>query len=322
MTKAHLIRTALGVLGLCILGACEEGSTPFEPAPVAPAPPLPPLADGAAIAPSPTSRALARHYEVRQARLLTQGLLRKDGGGVDTPYTDEDLLRNFKTMAFRAYNQPGTDLTLDGQTASELVKWAQPVRIAVEFGPSVAQAQRDVDRDNAQKYAKRLARVTGHPISVAKRNANLHVLIAGEDDRKRVIRRVLEIVPDISTAGLAKFERLNRKTPQCFVISFGAPQGQAHITRSIALIRAELPDLSRLACLHEELAQGLGLANDSREARPSIFNDDEEFAFLTTHDEDLLRLLYHPDLKTGMSMQEADPILRRLIAARGEQSGS
>jgi hypothetical protein len=44
------------------------------------------------------------------------------------------------------------------------------------------------------------------------------------------------------------------------------------------VIRAEHPDLLRLSCLHEEIAQGLGLPNDSPRARPSIFNDDEEFA--------------------------------------------
>ena len=39
-------------------------------------------------------------------------------------------------------------------------------------------------------------------------------------------------------------------------------------TRAFAVIRAEHPDLLRLSCLHEEIAQGLGLANDSPRARP------------------------------------------------------
>ena len=65
--------------------------------------------------------------------------------------------------------------------------------------------------------------------------------------------------------------------------------------------------------MHEELAQGLGLANDSPAARPSIFNDDDEFALLTRHDEILLELLYDPALKPGMTPDEARPILRRLL---------
>jgi hypothetical protein len=72
----------------------------------------------------------------------------------------------------------------------------------------------------------------------------------------------------------------------------------------------------RRACVHEELAQGLGLADDSPAARPSIFNDDDEFALLTRHDEILLELLYDPALTPGMTVEEARPVLRRLLDRR------
>jgi len=68
----------------------------------------------------------------------------------------------------------------------------------------------------------------------------------------------------------------------------------------------------RLSCIHEELAQGLGLANDSPQARPSIFNDDEEFAYLTRHDELLLEMLYDPRLEPGMTVDTAAPLVRRI----------
>ena len=83
-------------------------------------------------------------------------------------------------------------------------------------------------------------------------------------------------------------------------------------TRAFAVIRAEHPDLLRLSCVHEELTQGLGLSNDSRRARPSIFNDDEEFALLTNQDEKLLQILYSPELRPGMSPAEARPIVEML----------
>jgi hypothetical protein len=70
----------------------------------------------------------------------------------------------------------------------------------------------------------------------------------------------------------------------------------------------------RRACLHEEIAQGLGLINDSPQARPSIFNDNSEFALLTRQDELLLRLLYDPRLKPGMSLAEAKPIIETIAA--------
>jgi hypothetical protein len=64
--------------------------------------------------------------------------------------------------------------------------------------------------------------------------------------------------------------------------------------------------------MHEEIAQALGLANDSPRARPSIFNDDEEFALLTGQDELMLRMLYSPELQAGMTEAEARPIIQTL----------
>ena len=60
------------------------------------------------------------------------------------------------------------------------------------------------------------------------------------------------------------------------------------------------------------MAQGLGLPNDSPLARPSIFNDDEEFALLTRHDELLLTMLYDDRLTPGMTPDEARPVLQQL----------
>ena len=64
------------------------------------------------------------------------------------------------------------------------------------------------------------------------------------------------------------------------------------IPAAVAVIRAEHPDLLRLSCLHEGNHPGLGLSNDHPLARPSIFNDDEEFALLTSQDEAMLAILY------------------------------
>jgi hypothetical protein len=102
------------------------------------------------------------------------------------------------------------------------------------------------------------------------------------------------------------------------VIAFSGSESDHTYRRAIAFIRSEHPDLMRRSCVHEELAQGLGLANDSPRARPSIFNDDDEFALLTRHDEELLKLLYHPALTPGMTPDQARPIVARLL---GQQAG-
>ena len=70
----------------------------------------------------------------------------------------------------------------------------------------------------------------------------------------------------------------------------------------------------------------MGLPNDSPEARPSLFNDSLEFAFLTEHDEILLRMLYDPRLRPGMSIAEAGPLLpaiaRDAMAAQGVRTAT
>jgi len=99
----------------------------------------------------------------------------------------------------------------------------------------------------------------------------------------------------------------------CLVLAFSR-SGTDVYTDAIAVIRAELPELSRRACYYEELAQGMGLPNDSPRARPSLFNDTAEFAVLTTLDEQLLRMLYDPRLRIGMREREARPVIRRIAS--------
>ncbi len=58
----------------------------------------------------------------------------------------------------------------------------------------------------------------------------------------------------------------------------------------------------------------MGLLNDDENVRPSIFNDDQEFALLTRHDELLLRILYDRRLAPGMSPETAMPIVDQIVA--------
>jgi hypothetical protein len=103
------------------------------------------------------------------------------------------------------------------------------------------------------------------------------------------------------------------RSTYCLVVGFSSGAGSVY-SQAVAVIRAEHPDLMRLACIHEEIAQGLGLVNDSPQARPSIFNDNEEFGLLTRHDELLLRLLYDSRLTPGMTVAVAEPLVRTIAA--------
>ncbi len=300
---------SVGVLTLLALAACtEQFAGPTEslrPVERVEAPTPPPAAE-----PSAESIRLAAYYTDLERDLLAQGLLRGDGGGPDTPFTDTVLGRNFVRIAlFDEYVTDG-DFLRPQATLSKLRKWNVPVRFGLEFGESVSAEQRLKDEASVATYASRLSRVANHPITLERSDPNFHVLILSEDDRAGFTDRIRDIVPGIATSSLNAMINL----PQdqlCIVVAFSQGESSSY-SKAIAIIRAEHPPLLRLSCIHEELAQGLGLANDSPQARPSIFNDDEEFGLLTTHDELLLRILYDPRLTAGMMPSEAAPIARTI----------
>lgn len=68
-----------------------------------------------------------------------------------------------------------------------------------------------------------------------------------------------------------------------------------------------------LSCIVEELAQVLGLPRDSDAVFPSIFNDRTPNQMLTGLDVTLLKILYHPQIKSGMGKVQLKPVLRSVI---------
>ncbi len=262
---------------------------------------------------SDASKALSVYYKRYENDLLVQGLLRQDGGGVDVPFGASTLVENFTNIAFFNEYTAQNGVLVSGQTQNLLRRWDQPIRMAVEFGPTVPQSQRRQDAANIAKYSRRLSRLTGVPIAQNSDTPNFVVMVVNEDDRLGFVPRVRSLVPGISDASLRAFADIPRST-FCLVLAFNDTSGSSSYTKAIAVIRGEHPDLLRLSCIHEEIAQGMGLVNDSPAARPSIFNDDEEFGLLTTHDEHLLKMLYNPRLSSGMTATQARPIIQDIAA--------
>lgn len=69
----------------------------------------------------------------------------------------------------------------------------------------------------------------------------------------------------------------------------------------------------RQHCIAEELTQAMGLANDSPLIANSIFNDDSRQALLAPWDTLMLRVLYDPRIRPGMTRNDAMPIVRDVI---------
>jgi len=261
---------------------------------------------------SAESERLVRHYAYLQNDLLAQGLMRADGGGPDARFSKDDLVENFLRIALYDEYIFTNGRLIARESPSRLRRWEEQVRIGVNFGASIPVAQREKDQLNIRRYAQRLSRVTDHSIVVAE-NVNFHILILNEDERKNYAPQLKALIPGTSDRIITSILTMPRPT-LCHVFAFSGGAGDNTYNTAVAIVRGEHPDLTRLACIHEELAQGLGLANDSRDARPSIFNDDEEFALLTRHDELLLEILYDPRLRPGMTPGDARETVE-LIAA-------
>ena len=111
-----------------------------------------------------------------------------------------------------------------------------------------------------------------------------------------------------------KFQRLwtNNVTYPC-VAQFYENEDGTGISFAMVLVKAELEGVFRKSCFHEEIVQSFGLLNDGYDIRPSLFNDDEEFALMTRHDEYLLQMLYDPRLTNGMTRTEVEALARTII---------
>jgi len=302
MAGARTVRSLVALTAGFALAACNiMGPRAIQPSPT-PVPIVP-------AAPTPKSVAAAAYYGQVQQVLLNQGMLRTDGGeGVAV--SARSLAENFMRIALYDEYRRGAGGFVREETESRLRRWEAPIRVGVRFGPSVALDSQATDRARVASFVARLAQITGHPMAVDDRNPNFFVYVVSEDEREALGPVIHAALPGLSPSDVAGITMMPRST-YCLVYAMAEGNSGAY-TRAFAVIRAEHPDLLRLSCLHEEMTQGLGLPNDSPKARPSIFNDDEEFALLTDQDEMLLRILYSPELRPGMTAAEARPIVETL----------
>lgn len=324
------MRRAAALCVLAALSACTAPTPPEPPLQVAvsampplrrPEPPKPDLAklrleraeaarvtEIASAQRGPASRTMAGYLQGVQNQLIARNKLREASEAEEASVTADALARNFVQIALRdEYVRDGDTLT-QRATPAPLRRWQDAVRMELVFGDSVPLATRARDRATVAETARRLSQASGHPVSLTGGGGNFLVLILSEDERSAIGPRLQSLMPGIPARDIAAIRDL---APQNFCTVFAySRDGAPTYSGAVAVIRAELPDRLRRSCFHEELAQGLGLANDSPAARPSIFNDDEEFAFLTRHDEMLLRMLYDPRLRPGMEEAEAAPIAR------------
>ena len=249
--------------------------------------------------------------------------MRRDVAPSDMPFTTADLVRDFERIALFDEYSDVDGRFVHSETPALLRRWNRPVRVAVMTGASASPEDAARDRANVAAFTRRLARLTGVDMGLGQGpDVNFLVLFMTSDERSAFAEQVAAYYPDFAPAVMGAL----RDTPLdtfCTAYAFSDPAQPSVYSAVIILIRAEHPPLTRLSCVNEEMAQAMGLPNDSPEARPSLFNDSLEFALLTEHDAILLRMLYDPRLKPGMTAEEVRPLLPAIAedavtAQRGE----
>ena len=123
---------------------------------------------------SEASRDLAPHCARLKRRLILRGLLHTSDDGPDTPFHDEDLLRDFQTLAFLSEYVSGQSFQKGKAQPANLSKWiASPVRVYIFFGPFVPMEKRAVDTETIKTLLQRLSKITRHPTYLVEENSTL-----------------------------------------------------------------------------------------------------------------------------------------------------
>jgi hypothetical protein len=315
----------LGALAGCDLARMPRASEGQRPMALQTA--APPAPRSAKPAP-PGGEGLREFYASIEGDLTASGRMRRDIAPADAPYSTEDLVRDFERVAlYDEYVDLGGRF-VQAESPALLRRWEGPVRVAVMTGASTPPEDAARDRANVAAFARRLGQLTARDIGLGEgADVNFLVLFMTSSERTAFAEQVRALYPDFAPPVMAALKDTPLDT-FCTAYAFSEPSNHSVYSAVIVLIRAEHPPLTRLSCVHEEMAQAMGLPNDSPDARPSLFNDDLEFALLTEHDAVLLRMLYDPRLRPGMSAAEARPLLPAIARdaqaaqAKGERLAS
>ena len=254
---------------------------------------------------------LEKYYNRTSQRLRARGLLRTDKGRLDSLYSTQNLIENFEKIAlYNEYIIKNNEF-ISQEKESNLKRWNRAIKINIIHGENSSNKQIKIDKKNISIFTRRLASITGLEMSISEVNGNFIILFLDLDERRDFGQKLSQLMPQLTPAMIKTITSSPRST-FCSAFSLSEPPKNYEYTAALVLIKSEHSKVMRKSCIHEEMAQSLGLTNDSKSARPSIFNDDEEFALLTRHDELLLKILYDKRLEPGMNNKIALPIVRQI----------
>lgn len=252
--------------------------------------------------------ACAPQYDAHYWRQYTwnaesAGYLKTDRNPANAPFSNDALAKNFSVIMF--HGETHNRWTDRGSAGSE-----RPLRRQIGPVPYVLKGNvSPKDRTHIADFVNRLSDLTGLKIYEVSHTTRLQIHFLDQEGRT-ALGETLKKSPGWQFAGehlLGGMRGIICGTYDRYL------KGERHRKVTI-VIRDEVEGVLRQACIEEEIAHAFGPGADHPAARPSIFNDDQEYALLTEHDSFLFRVLYDPRLSNGITKAEGMPIVRKIIA--------
>lgn len=215
----------------------------------------------------------------------------------DEPFTNADLLRNFNVIGF------GNEYT--GRKYDVVRKWIRPLNIGIQGNNHPAYLETYIE-----EIARDLTETTGHNVELYFSERRRRAGELPENfDVKKINVFILYLSEEEIGPALAQYfdvsdvQREAMRIGATCMATFGTRKNE--IRNAIIIIPARHPESFHQDCVTEEIAQIMGLPNDSKDAKWSIFNDHNSISGLTEHDRWLLRALYLPEITPGMHRHDA-----------------
>jgi len=207
-------------------------------------------------------------------------------------FTDAQIIRGFFKIAF------GAEFRVSGNV-NRIRKYEVPVRVRIEGRDAperrtvIAAAIEDIGR-----------KVRHLDIALADKpeDANVTVFLVRDRDLPRTMRKLY---------GAERARQIQRALdPQC--LSGFQKDDRFRIVRSDVILVTDTDDFTFRDCVYEELLQSLGPINDT-DVPWTMFNDDVQMGFFGRYDQYVLNILYHPQLRAGMTADEASALLPQIL---------
>ncbi|MDN3682480.1 DUF2927 domain-containing protein [Vibrio tapetis subsp. quintayensis] len=186
------------------------------------------------------------------------------------------------------------------QGQQKIRKWAQPIHIYLDHQVP----DEELHTDLARMQIEHLTKLTNHPINFVDtaEQANVIWQYTRQSKWEESVRSMM---------GEKSVQHV--KSALCMA-NFATNSRDELVRANIIIPVDQARDHGKLlACVVEEVTQIMGLPNDSDQAYPSIFNDHSPEDLLSPLDGLLLKLLYDPSVKAGMTQEEVTPIIQELL---------